>query len=56
MISVVFNNVVTDFAMTFSIASIILAVSCSTLIGVIFGFMPARNASKLDPITALSRE
>lgn len=55
-ISLIFNNIVTDFAMTFSITSIILAVSCSTLIGIVFGFMPARNASKLDPINALSRE
>lgn len=55
-ISVLFNNIVTNFAMTFSTMSIIMAVVCSTMIGIIFGFMPARNASKLNPITALSRE
>ena len=27
---------------------------CSTLIGVVFGYLPARNASKLDPVAALS--
>lgn len=55
-ISILFNNIVTNFAMTFSTMSIIMAVVCSTMIGIIFGFMPARNASKLNPITALSRE
>lgn len=55
-ISVLFNNIATNFAMTFSTMSIIMAVVCSTMIGIIFGFMPARNASKLNPITALSRE
>lgn len=55
-ISLLFNHFVTNFAMTFSTMSIIMAVFCSTMIGIIFGFMPARNASKLNPITALSRE
>lgn len=56
IISVIFNNVVTSFAMTFSVSSIFMAVMCSTLIGILFGFMPAKNASKLNPINALSRE
>ena len=29
---------------------------CSTLIGVAFGFLPARNAAQLDPVEALARE
>lgn len=52
----VFNYFVTDFAMSFSTASIIGAVVCSTAIGVIFGYMPAKNASKLNPIDALARD
>jgi len=44
------------FVMDFSMASIVLAFTCSTLIGVAFGFLPARSASKLDPIEALARE
>lgn len=55
-ISLLFNTVAKDFAMSFSTASIVLAVLCSTIIGVVFGFMPAKNASKLNPIDALSRE
>ena len=45
-----------DFMMIYSTTSIIAAFVCSTLIGVVFGFLPAKNAAKLDPVTALSRE
>lgn len=55
-ISLLFNYFVSNFAMTFSGFSISMAVICSTLIGVVFGFMPAKNASKLNPIDALARE
>jgi macrolide transport system ATP-binding/permease protein len=46
----------TTMDMQFSIISIVAAFLCSTLIGLIFGFLPARNAAKLDPIEALARE
>ncbi len=45
-----------SFALDYSMASIIMAFACSTAIGVGFGFLPARSASKLDPIEALARE
>lgn len=44
------------FSLRFSMDSILLAVACSSLIGTCFGFVPARNASRLNPIEALSRE
>lgn len=45
-----------NFKVIYSPTSIIAAFVCSTLIGVIFGFLPARNAAKLDPVEALSRD
>lgn len=51
-----FNAVATEFAMSFSTWSIVSAVVCSTFIGILFGFMPAKNASQLNPIAALSRD
>lgn len=45
-----------SFQMAYSTTSIIAAFVCSTLIGVVFGFIPARNAAQLNPVDALSRE
>jgi len=44
------------FTLVFSTLSMVAAFACSTLIGVIFGFLPASNAAKLDPVEALARE
>ncbi|MFT4089444.1 MAG: MacB family efflux pump subunit [Asticcacaulis sp.] len=46
----------TDFRLVYSTGSIVAAFVCSTLIGVVFGFLPARSAARLDPVTALSRD
>ena len=45
-----------SFTLLFSTGSIVAAFACSTLIGVAFGFLPARNAAQLDPVEALARE
>ena len=55
-IGALFNAFVKDFPMSFSTGSIVLALTCSTLIGVIFGYMPARRASMLNPVEALAQE
>jgi macrolide transport system ATP-binding/permease protein len=47
---------VTKWKMVFTADSIILAFACSSLIGITFGFLPARNASRLQPHDALSRD
>jgi macrolide transport system ATP-binding/permease protein len=45
-----------DFKMIYSTTAIVSAFLCSTCIGVLFGFLPARNAARLDPVVALTRE
>jgi macrolide transport system ATP-binding/permease protein len=54
--SAIFTFFVSQWQMIFSTRSIVLAVVCSTLIGVLFGFIPARNAARLDPVDALARD
>ncbi|MFB2660976.1 MacB family efflux pump subunit [Shewanella mangrovisoli] len=56
LIGVVFAQAGGSFQMIYSTTSIIAAFACSTLIGVLFGFLPARNAARLDPVDALARE
>jgi len=46
----------TPFQLVYSVTSIVAALLCSSLIGIGFGFMPARNASRLDPVVALARD
>ena len=47
---------VSAIRLDYSAISIVAAFASSTLIGVVFGFMPARSASHLDPVEALTRE
>ena len=56
VIGSVFDKFVQGFEMVFSNASIVVALLTSSFIGIAFGYMPARSASKLNPIDALSRE
>lgn len=50
------NRFSDSFGMDFSTPSILLALCCSSAIGIIFGYMPAKNASNLNPIDALASE
>ncbi len=45
-----------DFKMIYSTTSIVSAFLCSTAIGILFGFLPALNAARLDPVVALARD
>ena len=56
VINLIIKIVGANFNMVISVASILMAFSCSSLIGVLFGFLPAKNAARLDPVEALSRE
>lgn len=40
----------------YATAPVVLAFACAFLTGLIFGFLPARKASRLDPVQALSSE
>ena len=53
---VVFNAFDVGIHMMFSTASIVGAFAVSSTIGIVFGFVPARNAARLDPVNALARE
>jgi macrolide transport system ATP-binding/permease protein len=59
-LSLVAGGVTTHFVssirLNYSAISIIAAFVSSTLIGIAFGFMPARSAARLDPVEALTRE
>lgn len=52
---VLFSMSGSSFNLIYSTASIVVAFLCSSLIGIVFGYLPARNASQLDPVVALAR-
>ncbi|HET6788232.1 MAG TPA: FtsX-like permease family protein, partial [Aquabacterium sp.] len=55
-IGYLFDTFSDTFKMIYSTSSIVLAFGVSSLIGVVFGFWPARNAARLDPVDALARQ
>ncbi|CAI1603503.1 Macrolide export ATP-binding/permease protein MacB [Serratia proteamaculans] len=48
--------VLPGWQITFPPAALLSAFVCSTAIGVVFGYLPARSAARLNPIDALARE
>lgn len=46
----------TEVQLSFSVTAIVVAFLSSTLIGITFGYLPARAAARLDPVVALNRE
>ncbi len=56
LIGCVFSYLVGAIQFSFSLVSILVAVICSSLIGITFGFIPARNAARLNPVDALMRD
>ncbi|MDR0746280.1 MAG: ATP-binding cassette domain-containing protein [Helicobacteraceae bacterium] len=52
----VFNSIVEDFKMTLTAGAIVAAFAFSSLIGVLFGYIPARNAAGLNPSVALGAD
>jgi macrolide transport system ATP-binding/permease protein len=52
----VFSRTSSNFTLAYSTGSMVAAFVCSTLIGVVFGYLPARSAARLNPVDALSRD
>lgn len=44
------------WAMRLEVGALLIALGTSTTIGLVFGFLPARRAARLDPVQALGRE
>lgn len=55
-VGAIFDLIHAPFKLVYSLSSIITAFIFSTLIGIAFGYLPARNASRLDPVAALARD
>ncbi|AAP95897.1 macrolide ABC transporter permease/ATP-binding protein MacB [[Haemophilus] ducreyi] len=51
-----FSLAETSIKIQFTLSSFLIAFLCSSMIGIVFGYFPARNAAKLRPVDALSRE
>jgi len=47
-------NYVSEFTITLTVTNIVSGLMISSVIGFIAGFMPARSASRLDPVTAMN--
>jgi macrolide transport system ATP-binding/permease protein len=54
--SYLFAALIKDWRMVLTPGSILVAFLCSTVIGLTFGFVPARRAAQLNPNDALSRD
>ncbi|MDP8100525.1 MacB family efflux pump subunit [Phocoenobacter atlanticus] len=52
----IFSLIVEGIKMQFTFSSFVIAFFCSSSIGIIFGYFPAKNAARLKPVDALSRE
>lgn len=56
MIALALQLILPGWEIGFSPVALLTAFICSTLTGVLFGWLPARNAARLDPVDALARE
>jgi macrolide transport system ATP-binding/permease protein len=55
-IGLIFSLFVKSFTLVYSPLSLIAAFITASMIGLVFGWLPARNAARLDPVVALARE
>ncbi len=50
------TSAIAGWRVIFTAAPIVIAFGCAFLTGIVFGYLPARKAARLDPIEALARD
>lgn len=53
LLALIITGVSDGFTVTLSLSNIILGLSISAIVGVLAGFIPARTAARLNPVTAI---
>ena len=58
VLGVVLGTILSTFSVpiAFQTSPMLIAFACAATIGLVFGYTPARNASRLDPVAALANE
>jgi len=50
------TSAIAGWRVIFTVSPIVIAFACAFLTGIVFGYLPARKAARLDPIEALARD
>jgi macrolide transport system ATP-binding/permease protein len=50
------TSAIAGWRVIFTVGPVAVALACAFLTGIVFGYLPARKASQLNPIEALARD